>query len=1475
MLHGHKSKSKGSQNAKSSNTDLGHNSHSPHPKMTSAHQAPRGGQTMQQSAPSRGQKRKAQETLQSPARRRRRQNDRQPVAHHRGTMATERLPTRNEHKDLPAKIFAQPKGVLHSMVQNVYKFTSEFSNPSSRSGQAFQCKVTGSLVDGEDTRTTQGHGRNMRAAENAAYLRMAISLKDTEAMKAKLGLITVDTISESVRKEEKDSKMDIYNYAARFDAVPDIRYRSMKGAHPRGKKRGTIYEVTVVLQKQNIEATGRGLDKASAEISAGMRFKEAAQRYQAEHGANSLFIRDSAALTTDNSRDFFEYYKIRNPNAQIELIRPLEEGENEAQLTKRGTHRAQVQLNGKAIGRVVSMSTKKKTEDLAYLTAALEINTDPQFFKGFIRALTAGNGKILKPINPVTLSIDEDCQLAMRETLLAARKAGLPDEIEEMLPDEEESESRSRVFRRQLSPQGVTSRTRFLESAFERYSTDPDLAVLRQKREELPMNQYRAKVLDLVSNNSYSIIVGATGSGKTTQVPQIVLDEAIVKGHGTDCNVICTQPRRIAATSVARRVADERSQRLGETAGYHVRFDPKVPSYGGSITYCTTGILLQQLQHQPDEVFDRISHLVIDEVHERDIQIDFLLIILKRVMAGRVAAGKSTPKVVLMSATMDTELFASYFESKQEGKASIECPSLSVPGRTFPVKERYLGQITEEIQRAHGPQALQALQSDIPTQSYLKSEDAYRRLNPLSLKESKAESQGNESVIDWKTERKVTALGEATVATDKDDAIVPHGLVSLTVAHISRTTDEGAILVFLPGLEEMVKVETLLKGCPLGVNFRDESLFKIYMLHSSQPSAQREVFDDVPKGCRKIILSTNIAETSITIPDVQHVVDTGKLRERQYDQTSRITQLKCTWISKSNSKQRAGRAGRVQNGNYYALFSSERYNKFRAVGLPEMLRSDLQEICLDIKTQAFKYPIRQFLAEALEPPSPASVDASILNLQALDALTEEEQITPLGRLLASLPVHPSLGKMIILGVIFRCLDPMLVLGAAAAERNIFLQPLDNRQAAHQAKVGFVRGTGSDHLALLNALREMREIRQSRGDFAMRQFAERNFIHISAFRTIDNTAKMIEEILVDAGLIPYTPPYVRTSGECGDPSLNENSNKVSLIKALAIAGHHPNLAISTGPVTHRTPGEALTLIHPSSVNYTGQTRGRSQKPDAPSKPKDTLYTYSSMARSNDGNTLYIRDTTECTPLMVSLFGGKLAMRPTSPNVLEMDGWLPFFVRVEGSRVGFARATKTVLEMRKALERLLAGAFKDLKDSKGKGRSLEGSGKSLLADEKVRKRFAEGVVEVLDRDVLFSEATATRGWGVRESGNGASNGDGGHGGYGRGAGAGGYSRGGGNGGYSRGGGNRVGNDSLGAKSGLEVGNGGGHAHGRGNGYGRAGGGNGGDYGRKAESRGGNGRGGAEQRQQGSTRPKPSTKFTSPWSKEYIEKLEKIGF
>ena len=1141
------------------------------------------------------------------------------------------------------------------------------------------------------------------------------------------------------RIDQKHALVDIYNYAARFDAVPVITDTI---THRKERRRVKQYsEVTVGLFEQGIQVTGVDTDPTTAEVKAATLFKAEAEKYHAQRGSESIIIKDSGALTTNNASQFLEFYKILRPGSKTEAeVKPTIRLKG----VKKQMTRIQVNVNGEPVGEAVELGTKKLAEETAYLTASIAIKKqEPELYPRFLRALRSGNGQILKPLAPIDFTVDEDCSLVMRETLLGAREAGLPDNVDELGGDESKIiDSRSSHWR-QLNEVQTERRNWFLRQKLDHFMQDEKNTELRHKKAELPMNQYSAKVLDLVNNNVYSVIVGATGSGKTTQVPQILLEKAVMEGKGAGCNVICTQPRRIAAVSVARRVADERAETLQEHVGYHVRFDAKLAPVGGSVTYCTTGILLQQLQHHPDDVMDAASHLVIDEVHERDMQIDFLLILLKKNVARRRSQGKSIPKVVLMSATLDTELFASYFGSEVAGKAAVACPTLSVPGRTFPVKERYLDEIVQEIHATSPSSELQAMRMDRDSKEYLEAEQSFLRDNPYSMNRDLIASKDEAAVIDWKRERALSKEDGTVVAvsavTEKANALIPFGLVACTIAHIAKTSEEGAILVFLPGLAEITKVNDVLMQHNFGVTFQDQSKFSVFMLHSSIPASQNTVFEPVPTGCRKIILATNIAETSVTIPDVQYVVDTGKLREKQYDQTRRISQLLCTWISKSNAKQRAGRAGRVQNGNYFALYTQQRYDSLRAIGLPELLRVDLQEICLEIKAQAFVTPIRQFLAEAIEPPSPSSVDAAVINLEALDALTDNEEITPLGRLLAKLPVHPSLGKMIVLGIIFRCLDPMLILGAASAERNLFITPLENRIEAHAAKSSFMEGSGSDHIALLNAVRELRRYRDEEGSGSMRRFGMSNYLHLNAFKSIDGTAQQILDILVEAGLIPRTRRSMNLQSQFGDPSLNENSNKVPLVKALTLAGLHPNLAVNLGGRPYRTLGEKGAVVHPSSVN------APKEKQDDSTKSKfGKLLTYSTMARSNDGNSIFLRDTTETTPLMAALFGGKLKQHEERGNIIELDNWLPFYVSSRDRR-----AVKIIIEFRKALERLLTTAFKDF-DKLGLNRrvggGIDGLGRAaFLADEKVREFFAQGLVEALDRDVRVSEATARRGWG----------------------------------------------------------------------------------------------------------------------------------
>lgn len=796
-------------------------------------------------------------------------------------------------------------------------------------------------------------------------------------------------------KEEHDAVMDIYDYCARYDTVPTIEVKEVK------TRQRSVVEFVVIMPQQNIRAMARAKERKTAEVLASVEFKRQAERWHAENVEGDLIVKDAGYLNSRNSKKFFDFYKMKNRSAEYGPNFYVPRGPK--RLTG-STTAGQMYLNGEPIGELVEMQGKKNAETAAYLSGAVALKArHPELFQGFVEALKQGNGELLKPLPPIWLNVDQDCLLAMTDTILKCRKVGMqPDSV----PERMEEEFKSRHTRRDLPPQFMERKNHELKEAFDAYMNDPKLVELRRKKFDLPMNLYRQKVLETVASSPVSIIVGATGSGKTTQVPQILFDEAIKAGNGAECNIICTQPRRIAATSVAQRVAVERNEQLTKTVGYHVRFDAKNPQPGGSITYCTTGILLQQLRNHPDEALSSISHLIIDEVHERDILIDLLLVILKRVMVARAKKRLPEIKIILMSATMDTELFSGYFKQVGSNGELKACPSLSVPGRTFPVREKYLEEIRDELESSYGS-GVRPLLNEKDTKMYLDVESRFvpaaKTSAVASSGKEEADDEDGEAIINWKAQTAFSADGQTGVSTEKEDALIPTGLIAATVAHIVKTTNEGAILVFLPGLQEITSLDEMIRTQrPLGVDFTDTSKFRISMLHSSIPTVQNEIFGEVPRGCRKIIFSTNIAETSVTIPDVQYVVDTGKMREKQYEQQRRITQLVCTWVSRSNSKQRAGRAGRVQNGNYYALFTKKRLESMRGAGLPEMLRSDLQEICLDIKAQGFKDPVAQFLSEAIEPPTPAAVEASLQQLRMLQALDEDEKLTPLGRVLATL-----------------------------------------------------------------------------------------------------------------------------------------------------------------------------------------------------------------------------------------------------------------------------------------------------------------------------------------------------------------------------------------------------------------------------------------------------------------------------------------
>lgn len=1142
----------------------------------------------------------------------------------------------------------------------------------------FRLQITVDLP-GDKKLVAAGDGCSPERAQLAANLHALAKMRD-------MGLLAISgPQTKRDMQEEKQGILDIYNYAARYRCIPRVSSR----------KQGRANSITIDMPEHDIHVTTRNVhDISSAETAAAREFKRQAELYHLRRGTDTVVVKDRHALSTDNAADFFVFCRDSGENLGfIDVVTTTSGRIWTGRPVFRGLETAP-ELE-------VTTRSKVHTVIIAKLVGALYIaKRKPHLFEDFSKALRAGNGKYLGKLRPeeVVLSTEVLKELDLIQDL-AWPNQPVQSRITAQIDDES---SRGAPPKHALTPERLAEKSARLQKKLGNYKTRGDLEHLRQARSELPMSQYASRVRQIVHDNVYCVIIGATGSGKTTQVPQILLDQAIESGTGASCNIICTQPRRIAATSVARRVAVERAEQLQDTVGYQVRFDAKPPRPGGSILYCTTGILLQQLQHSPDDVLDHASHLVIDEVHERDIIIDFLLTTLKNTMAARAAQGKKLPHVVLMSATIDAEQFAAYFRDSLPSERSTDCPTLSVPGRTFPVQECYLDDVIEVMRDSYSPRELGLLRTDKDTIKYLGAENSGIGDTHVTADNSL------ESVIDWKSQAG-TGVQAPFHADNKDDALVPVGLAATTVAHITRTTQSGAILVFLPGLENIEKMDELLRDLsPLGVDFNNEERFKIIMLHSSIPDSQKTVFDPLPHGCRKIILSTNIAETSVTIPDVRFVVDTGKSREKRYDQTRRITHLQCTWISKSNAKQRAGRAGRVQDGVYYALFSRTRRESMRAVGLPELLRSDLQETCLDVKVQAFKMPVAEFLAGAIEPPPPAAVDASMQNLVSLGALTDEEELTPLGRVLALLPVHPTLGKMIVLGIIFRCLDPMITLGAAAHERPLFVSPIDKRAEVDQIKKKFAGPSESDHIMLLNAFTEARQA-SARGGLEGSRVLRDKFMHPGAFKSIDLTARQIVDILTEAGLIKKEEN--ETTSQYGGHILNQHSGSRALIKALLVTGLYPNFAVQTQPELFRTSAEKTIRMHPGSVN------------DA-IRPSAKFFTYNSISLSSGGNFMFLRDTSSVTPLMALLFGGPLVQRGP---ILEMDQWLPMFIKasVPGSlpNVRLASgglASDQVLYLRRLLDGMLAHAFEDL------------AARKPLSDDRMRAELAFRLARILNRE-----------------------------------------------------------------------------------------------------------------------------------------------
>lgn len=511
------------------------------------------------------------------------------------------------------------------------------------------------------------------------------------------------------------------------------------------------------------------------------------------------------------------------------------------------------------------------------------------------------------------------------------------------------------------------------------------------------------------------VISGATGCGKTTQVPQIIMDSMIEQNMGAYCNMICTQPRRISAIGVAERVAAERLDVIGNRVGYQIRLESK-RSKQTRLLFCTTGILLRRLIGDPN--LAGVSHIFVDEIHERDLDSDFLLIILKDLLSKNQHI-----KLVLMSATLNADLFSHYFN---------DCPVIHIEGRAFPVQAFFL------------EDALEQTRFELSVNSEYAKTNSPKRSSPQSDSENNCVRQDVPFL-----RSKYPNYSQSTIRSMSrmDFEQINLDLIEYIIKHIHDTHEEGAILVFLPGIMEISKLYDRLRSKR---EFSGQK-FAIFPLHSTLSSLQqRSVFDALPRGTRKVVLSTNIAETSITIDDVVFVIDSGKVKETRFDNATGMSMLVQTWVSQASAMQRRGRAGRVKPGICYHLFPS--HLTLQEFQEPEILRVPLEHLCLQIEMLGVG-PSHEFLQRAVTPPSQQAIDRAVLFLQEIQAMDHEQHnlLTPLGFHLGTLPLDVKLGKMLVFGALLGCLDPILTIASTLATKSPFVAPFEKRELADQAK----------------------------------------------------------------------------------------------------------------------------------------------------------------------------------------------------------------------------------------------------------------------------------------------------------------------------------------------------------------------------------------------------------------------------------------
>jgi ATP-dependent RNA helicase DHX8/PRP22 len=583
-----------------------------------------------------------------------------------------------------------------------------------------------------------------------------------------------------------------------------------------------------------------------------------------------------------------------------------------------------------------------------------------------------------------------------------------------------------------------------------------------EQRESLPIFRLKRQLMKAIADNQVLVVIGETGSGKTTQMTQYMAEMGL-----TSKGIIgCTQPRRVAASSVAKRVAEEFGCELGQEVGYSMRFED-CTSPETVIKYMTEGMLLRE--YLADNTLSKYSAMMLDEAHERTINTDVLFGLLKDLLKKR-----KDFKLIVTSATLDAEKFSRYF---------FDCPIFTIPGRTFPVEILY----TKE-----------------PETDYL-------------------------------------------------DA----SLICVMQIHLSEP--EGDILLFLTGQEEIdTACEVLYQRIKsLGALAPELIILPVYGALPSE--MQSRIFEPAPKGSRKCVVATNIAEASLTIDGIYYVVDPGFCKQNAFNAKIGMDSLVVVPCSQASARQRAGRAGRTGPGKCYRLYTENAYkNEMLSTTIPEIQRANLQSVVLQLKAMGIN-DLMHF--DFMDPPPQQALITALETLYALGSLDDEGLLTRLGKKMAEFPVEPKNAKVLLTSVVLGCAEEVLTIVAMLSVESVFFRPKEKQAQADQKKAKFHQPEG-DHLTLLAVYESWKNSKFSN------PWCYENFIQARAIRRAQDVRKQLLSIL---------DRYKMDVVSCG-----KNFNKV---RRAIVSGYFANTAKKDPQEGYRTMVEGQPVyIHPSSALF---------------------------------------------------------------------------------------------------------------------------------------------------------------------------------------------------------------------------------------------------------------------------------------------------